>query len=303
MKIFSWNVNGIRAVDKKGELENFINSKNPDVVCFQEIKIDSSQIEKEKFDEKYPEYQKFWSHAGRKGYSGTAIWTKKTPDRILTNFSNDILKKYDLSDKFGNSTTEGRICVADFGDFWLATVYTPNTKNNLERLKLRQQWDKAFLDFIKKLENNDICEKYFEANYYLNISENLNTDKAPKPVFFCGDLNVAHQEIDLANPKANRGKHGFTDEEREGFSNFINNGFKDIFRNQHPDEPNLYTWWSHFAKSRERNIGWRIDYFLTNLNESSKIVAKIHPEIMGSDHCPVSVEFDDSKSFKVDKRG
>ena len=298
MKIFSWNVNGIRAVEKKGTLADFLARKNPDIVCFQEIKIDAEQIAKENFDEQYPEYLKFWSHAERKGYAGTAIWSKIAPKTVLTNFPEAILAKYNLGDNFGDATSEGRICAAEFDDFWLLTVYTPNTKNDLGRLKLRQDWDAAFLELAKGLEQGEFS--------------------APKPVFFCGDLNVAHQEIDLANPKANRGKHGFTDEERAGFSNFLSANFRDIFREQHPNESELYTWWSHFAKSRERNIGWRIDYFLVSGNDEMfafssgisvaqrseaheqkaehevariKIHAEIHPEILGSDHCPVSIEF------------
>lgn len=267
MKIFSWNINGIRAVERKGALADFLSSQNPDIVCFQETKIDAGQLSKEKFEENYPEYRKFWSHAERKGYSGTAIWSKIKPKQTLHNFSPEILKKYDLSDKFGDASTEGRICAVEFDDFWLVTVYTPNAKNGLERLDLRQKWDAAFLEFIKSFE---------------------------KPVFFCGDLNVAHEEIDLARPKQNRNTHGFTDQERAGFSNFIANGFVDIFRIQHPNEPNFYTWWSYFGKARERNVGWRIDYFLTNSNENPKIDAKIHPEIMGSDHCPVSIEWSEN---------
>ena len=316
MKIFSWNVNGIRAVEKKGALADFLARKNPDIVCFQEIKIDAEQIAKENFDEKYPEYLKFWSHAERKGYAGTAIWSKVAPKTVLTNFPEAILAKYNLHDNFGDAASEGRICAAEFDDFWLLTVYTPNTKNDLGRLKLRQEWDAAFLELAKGLEQGEFS--------------------APKPVFFCGDLNVAHQEIDLTNPKANRGKHGFTDEERAGFSNFLSANFHDIFREQHPDEPELYTWWSHFAKSRERNVGWRIDYFLISGNGAEndkmfassshkahsakisdgnfvgsereaqhggiftqKIHAEIHPEILGSDHCPVSIELISSEKTEV----
>lgn len=293
MNIFSWNVNGLRAVEKKGNLAKFLTEKNPDIVCFQEIKIDESQLLKENFAKKYNDFYKFFSHAERKGYAGTAIWSKNQPNAVLRNFPNSILEKYNLSDNFGNATKEGRICAADFGDFWLVTVYTPNTKNDLSRLKLREEWDAAFLDFVKGLRHGEFCRNDFSDNFEeIKQSDNIF---APKSVLFCGDLNVAHQEIDLANPKANRGKHGFTDEERSGFDNFLETGFKDIFRNQHKNEPNLYTWWSHFAKSRERNVGWRIDYFLADLNsdfrDKHQPIAKIHPEIIGSDHCPVSIEW------------
>lgn len=292
MKIFSWNVNGIRAVEKKELLSAFLNNKKPDIACFQEIKIDESLIKKENFDEKYPEYFKYYSHAERKGYAGTAIWSKTEPFLVVKNFTKEILNKYQLSDSFGDATTEGRICAAFFGDFWLLTVYTPNTKNDLGRLELRQKWDAAFLEFAKFLKNNNLSSSDFNEND-LKIIKEYTREKTTTPVFFCGDLNVAHKEIDLSNPKQNRGKHGFTDEERAGFDNFINSNFKDIFRNQNPEKAELYTWWSHFAKSRERNVGWRIDYFLTSDENlvNKNIVAKIHPEILGSDHCPISLEW------------
>ncbi|MDO4871893.1 MAG: exodeoxyribonuclease III [bacterium] len=296
MKIFSWNVNGIRAVEKKGLLAEFFAQKNPDIVCFQEIKIDASQISKERFEEKYPEYFKFYSHAERKGYAGTAIWSKIKPQIVLKNFTKNLREKYQLTDQFGDASTEGRICAAFFGDFWLLTVYTPNTKNDLSRLALREKWDAAFLDFAKGLEKGEFSKNDFEeSEIFENQPAFEKANFAQAPVFFCGDLNVAHQEIDLANPKANRGKHGFTDEERAGFSKFLAFEFEDIFRNQHPNQPELYTWWSHFAKSRERNVGWRIDYFLLSKNaQNAKIEAKIHPEIMGSDHCPVSIEWSEN---------
>ncbi len=266
MNIYSWNVNGLRAVENKGALKHFLDQENPDIVCFQEIKIQADQLPPQNLDEKYPDYLKFYSFADRKGYSGTAIWSKVQPIQVLHNFSDEILTEFDLSDAFGDASTEGRICAAEFDDFWLITVYTPNSKGDLGRLKLRQNWDRAFLKFVKKLESQ-------------------------KPVVFCGDLNVAHEEIDLANPKQNRGKHGFTDEERFGFDEFLNASLNDVFRAQHPNEPELYTWWSHYAKSRERNVGWRIDYFITSSSIASKNPkAKIYPQIMGSDHCPISLE-------------
>jgi exodeoxyribonuclease-3 len=266
MKIFSWNINGLRAVESRGSLEDFLDEKQPDIACFQETKIQASQVKTLKLDEKYPEYKKFYSFAERKGYSGTAIWSKIEPIQVLHNLPDEIRTKFDLADSFGDTSTEGRICAAEFSDFWLVTVYTPNSKGDLGRLVIRQNWDKAFLELIKQLERQ-------------------------KPVAFCGDMNVAHQEIDLKNPKANRGKHGFTDEERFGFGEFLNNNFVDIYRTQNPETTDIYTWWSHFAKSRERNVGWRIDYFVLSEGFPRKNVeAKIYPEILGSDHCPVSIE-------------
>ena len=220
MKIFSWNINGIRAVEKKGNLAKFLSVKNPDIACFQEIKIDETQILKENFDEKYPEYFKFYSHAERKGYAGTAIWSKQKPQAILRNFPQQILNKFNLADSFGDSSTEGRICAARFTNFWLITVYTPNTKNDLGRLRLRENWDAAFLEFSKGLENGKFSKEDFAENLEI-IEENTQDIFKPSSVIFCGDLNVAHEEIDLSNPKSNRGKHGFTDEERLGFSNFF----------------------------------------------------------------------------------
>ncbi len=293
MKIFSWNVNGIRAVEKKGNLAEFLSVKNPDIACFQEIKIDETQISKENFDEKYPEYFKFYSHAERKGYAGTAIWSKQKPQAILRNFPKKILENFELSDNFGDAATEGRICAAKFNNFWLITVYTPNTKNDLGRLKLRENWDAAFLAFSKGLENGEFSREDFAENLEI-IEENPQDIFKPSSVIFCGDLNVAHEEIDLSNPKANRGKHGFTDEERLGFSNFLKADLFDIFRNQNPEKSEIYTWWSHFAKSRERNVGWRIDYFVVSKSlNSEKNKAKIHNEIIGSDHCPISLELKD----------
>ena len=294
MKIFSWNVNGIRAVEKKGNLAEFLSVKNPDIACFQEIKIDETQISKENFDEKYPEYFKFYSHAERKGYAGTAIWSKQKPQAILRNFPQQILDKFNLADSFGDSSTEGRICAARFTDFWLITVYTPNTKNDLGRLKLRENWDAAFLAFVKGLELGEFSCEDFSNN--IDIFENDPSEIfLSKPVIFCGDLNVAHEEIDLSNPKSNRGKHGFTDEERQGFSNFISADLVDIFRIQNPEKAEIYTWWSHFAKSRERNVGWRIDYFVVSKElNSQNNRAEIHNKILGSDHCPISLELNNA---------
>ena len=291
MNIFSWNINGIRAVEKKGSLGSFIENKNPDISCFQEIKIDATLLSKEDFKDKYNQYYQFYSHADKKGYAGTSIWTKKEPIRVIYNFPKIIIDKYNLVDSFGDITKEGRICGVELEDFWLITVYTPNTKNDLARLKIREQWDKAFLDFIKGLKKGSFKIADFSEKNIQNIKQEDNNISA-KPVIFCGDLNVAHQEIDLSNPKQNKGKHGFTNEERAGFSNFIANNLVDIYRKENPTQEGIFTWWSHFAKSRERNIGWRIDYFIISNNIVSTKVnnASIHNDIFGSDHCPISIE-------------
>jgi exodeoxyribonuclease-3 len=262
MKIYSWNVNGIRAVDKKGALDAFIASEKPDIICFQETKAHEIQLDME-----FPEYEKFWNSAEKKGYSGTAIWTKVPPLSVIYGLPQDVVEKYTLeSDAYGDPSNEGRVLTLEMEEFFVVTVYTPNSKGDLSRLELREkQWDPAFLEYVKQ------CEQ-------------------TKPVLFCGDLNVAHTELDLANPKPNIGKHGFTIEERHGFDNLIKAGFTDTFRIFTKDGGH-YSWWTHWAKARERNIGWRIDYILTSPAITDRVTsAKIHPTIMGSDHCPVSVE-------------
>ncbi len=261
MKIYSWNVNGIRAVWNKGALQKFIEEHNPDILCLQETKAaqDQSPVD-------LPQYKEYWNSAQKKGYSGTAIFTKEEPLEIVKDFPDVIATKFgSMIDKFGDPLHEGRIMVAEYPDFYIATVYTPNAKDDLGRLKLRHElWDRAFLDYMKLLEMK-------------------------KPVIFCGDLNVAHTEDDLANPKPNVGKKGFTDEERAGFQAFIDNGFVDTFR-MFTQGNGHYSWWSHFAKSRERNVGWRIDYFLVSEALKNQVKeATIHADVMGSDHCPVSI--------------
>ncbi|MFZ2522813.1 MAG: exodeoxyribonuclease III, partial [Minisyncoccia bacterium] len=267
MKIVSWNVNGIRAVHKKGLFAPFVEKLSPDIICLQETKAEQGQSE---IDLK--EYEEFWnSSKTKKGYSGTAIFVKKSlgdPLSVSYDFPKDIEKKYKLEDKYGDPNKEGRVVFIEFKTFYLVNVYTPNAKDDLTRIPLRHKgWDKAFLDLVKGLEKK-------------------------KPVIFCGDLNVAHMPDDLARPKDNVGKKGFTDEEREGLQNFIDNGFIDTFRiftkgNGH------YTWWSHFANARARNIGWRIDYFFVSAKLKLKVKkAEIHPEILGSDHCPILIEVD-----------
>lgn len=268
MKLYSWNVNGIRSVDSKGALAAFLTREQPDVVCFQETKAHESQLDLE-----FPEYEKFWSSAAKKGYSGTAVWTKVAPLSVAYGLPDEIITKYKLdSDAYGNPSDEGRVIALEFEKFYLVTVYTPNSKGDLSRLVLRhEQWDPAFLEYVNNL-------------------------KAKKPTVFCGDLNVAHTEIDLANPKPNIGKHGFTFEEREGFDRMLSAGFIDTLRLFHPEEPSLYTWWTHWAKARERNVGWRIDYFVASDTLKPAIQdAAIHPDILGSDHCPISLTVNPEK--------
>jgi exodeoxyribonuclease-3 len=263
MKIYSWNVNGIRAVWNKGKFQEFISQHNPDVLCLQETKANQDQSEVD-----LPDYSEYWNSAEKKGYSGTAIFTKKSPIRVFNGFSDNINKLFEV-DKYGNPINEGRVINAEFKNFYLVTVYTPNSKGDLSRLSLRyEKWDIAFLQHCKELEEH-------------------------KPVIFCGDLNVAHSEIDLANPKPNVGKHGFTYEEREGFQKFIDAGFVDSYRKFYPDKSGAYTWWTHWANARARNVGWRIDYIMVSSPLTDKLVsAEIHPDVMGSDHCPVSIEIE-----------
>lgn len=261
MKLYSWNVNGIRAVWNKGAFQSFIAEHQPDILCLQETKAHSSQSEVD-----LPEYEEFWSNAERRGYSGTAIFTKITPLSWRENFSDDILKKYDFADRYGDTSKEGRVLTLEFEDFYVTTVYTPNSKGDLGRLKMREKvWGPAYQDHIKELQQH-------------------------KPVLACGDFNVAHQEIDLARPKENVGKHGFTDEERKDFSELLDCGLVDTFRLHHPDMTEVYSWWTHWAGSRERNIGWRIDYWLASQALEPRIMqAEVHMDVMGSDHCPVSI--------------
>lgn len=263
MKLYSWNVNGIRAVINKGAFQSFIEKERPDILCLQETKAKEGQAEID-----LPDYHEYWNSAEKAGYSGTAIFSKIKPLSVLNGFADAISEKYKLAgDSYGDPAKEGRVISAEFDDFWVVTVYTPNSKGDLSRLDLRhKQWDPAFLEHVKELEKS-------------------------KPVLFCGDLNVAHNEIDLANPKPNIGKHGFTNEEREGFDTFEQAGFVDTFRSKYPDQSDAYTWWTHWANARARNVGWRIDYWLASDDIKDRIVeAKIHPDIMGSDHCPVSIE-------------
>jgi exodeoxyribonuclease-3 len=259
--IISWNVNGIRAVHKKGLLLPFLEEHNPDILCLQETKAEQHQSEVD-----LPQYTEYWNSAEKKGYSGTAIFTKEKPLSVINGFPTDISKKYGLKDdSYGDPDREGRIVAAEFDDYWVVSVYTPNAKEDLSRLPLRHRhWDPAFLEYMKQLEKK-------------------------KPVIFGGDLNVAHTPEDLANPKQNEGKKGYTQEEREGLDMVIKAGFIDTFR-MFTQGKGYYTWWSHFANSRARNVGWRIDYFFVSPALKDRIVAsEILPSVFGSDHCPVKL--------------
>lgn len=260
MKVYSWNVNGIRAVERKGLLQPFLTAHNPDILCLQETKVGKDQIELD-----LPDYFDFWHSAEKKGYSGTAIFTKEEPIEIIDGIPADICETYQLTDTYGDTTKEGRVITAEFEGFFVSTVYTPNAKDDLSRIPMRQHWDPAYLEYMKRLQ-------------------------AVKPVIFCGDFNVAHTELDLARPKENRGKKGFTDEERAGFDAMLEAGFVDTFR-LFTKEGGHYSWWSHFANARERNVGWRIDYVMASQDLAPLIKhARIHPDVLGSDHCPVSID-------------
>lgn len=262
MKIYSWNINGMRAVVRKGEIQKFMAEHQPDIVCFQETKAEQGQAEID-----FPDYEEYWnSSRAKKGYSGTAIFTKIKPLAIINDIPEEFVKAGGLVlDNFGHSNEEGRVIAAEFDDFYVVTAYTPNAKDGLARITLRQQFDKAMTLYCADLQKK-------------------------KPVIYCGDMNVAHTEDDLANPKANKGKKGFSDEERAGFESWLAAGFVDTFR-IFKQGNGYYTWWSHFAKSRERNVGWRIDYFLVSESLKDKVkTAEIHPNQLGSDHCPISIE-------------
>ncbi len=265
MKLVSWNVNGIRAVVRKGDFQEFVQKHKPDVLCLQETKAERGQAQVD-----LPTYEEFWHSAEKKGYSGTAIFVKKGIEVVdeIHGLPEDLCKKYKLhQDEYGDPNKEGRVITLELEDFFVVTVYTPNAKDDLSRIPLRhKQWDPAFLEYMKRLEKE-------------------------KPVVFCGDLNVAHQEQDLANPKPNMGKKGFTQEEREGIDHMISAEFVDSFRHFTPTGNGHYTWWSHFALSRERNVGWRIDYWFVSKKLLPRLKkAAILADVMGSDHCPVVIE-------------
>ncbi len=259
MKIFSWNVNGLRAVIRKGALQDFVNQYQPDILCLQETKAKQGQAEID-----LPEYEEIWNSAERAGYSGTAIFTKVKPISIRTNLPTDVI----FADEFGDPLNEGRVLTAEFENFYLVDVYTPNSKNALERLSLREKkWDPEFLKYLKTLEET-------------------------KPVVVCGDFNAAHEEIDIARPKTNHHSAGFTDEERQGITNLLRAGLIDTFRFLHPDSVR-YTWWSHWGQARANNVGWRIDYFFISKVLKKKLrSAEIYENVMGSDHCPISIDLE-----------
>ncbi len=272
LKISSWNVNGIRAVIRKGVFRSFVDAQQPDILCLQETKAQEGQAKPD-----LPQYLELWNSATKAGYSGTAIFTRTEPMTVINDVPETLVDAFGLADdRYGNPNQEGRVLAAEFDRFWLVSVYTPNSKGDLSRLDLRYRaWDPAFLAYITQLEAGQLGSK------------------APKPVIFCGDLNVAHQPIDLARPRENRRTHGFTDEERERFQDFLDHGFVDTFRHLHPDTTGAYTWWNLMSKARERNVGWRIDYFLISQALAPHLAgAEIHPDVMGSDHCPVSITLD-----------
>lgn len=250
MKFVSWNVNGLRACVKKGFLDYF-NKIDADIFCIQESKLQEGQILLE-----LEGYHQFWNYALKKGYSGTAVFTKKKPISV----------KYGVGEI--ESENEGRIITLEFEDFYLVNVYTPNSQRDLARLSYRLEWEEELRTYLQELDQL-------------------------KPVVYCGDLNVAHNEIDLKNAKSNHGNSGFTTEEREKMTTLLNSGFVDSFRYVYPDAEGAYTWWSYMMKVRERNIGWRIDYFIVSERLKNSIqAAEIHSEVMGSDHCPVVLEMD-----------
>ena len=264
MKIYSWNVNGIRAVVKKETFQSFMAEHQPDILCLQETKAEQGQAVID-----LDGYVEYWnSSRTKKGYSGTAIFSKTTPIAVINDIPEAIAESHGLvADSYGDANHEGRVIAAEYADFYVVTAYTPNAKDGLARIDLRQNWDTAMIAYCAELQSK-------------------------KPVIYCGDMNVAHTEDDLANPKPNRGKKGFSDEERSGFDKWLAAGFVDTLR-IFKQGNGFYTWWSHFANARARNVGWRIDYFLVSESIKSQIKdAKIHPDIMGSDHCPVSIELE-----------
>lgn len=264
MRIYSWNVNGLRSVLKKGAFQELIVRENPDVVCLQETKAKQGQAECD-----LPEYVEYWNSAERAGYSGTATFTRFQPLSVTNGFTPEIEQDYAWEeDSCGNALLEGRVQTVEFAPFYLVNVYVPNSKRTLERLLVREKtWDPALLRYLKTLEKT-------------------------KPVVVCGDFNVAHTALDLARPKDNEKNAGFTEEERQGMKNYLAAGLADTFRYFYPAEQR-YTWWTNWARARERNIGWRIDYFLVSEALLPHLkAAEIHEYIMGSDHCPVSIELE-----------
>ncbi len=319
---------------RKGELQKFVAEHDPDILCLQETKAEQGQAEID-----FPQYEEYWnSSKAKKGYSGTAIFTKTKPIAVINDIPEEFVKAGGLVlDNYGHSNDEGRVIAAEYEDFYVVTAYTPNAKDDLTRIPLRQQWDKALMLYCKALEQTGFSgiksatpemsralhldadsqvsasngpsrtEKYGEGSSTEETSDMRQKAQqaggsagrqvelvqgSGKPVVYCGDMNVAHTEDDLANPGPNKGKKGFTDEERAGFDAWLAAGFVDTFR-MFTQGNGHYTWWSHFARSRERNVGWRIDYFLVSEALKDRVKsAEIHPDQMGSDHCPVSIEIE-----------
>lgn len=250
MKMISWNVNGLRAAMGKGFMD-FFRQQDADIFCLQETKLQEGQIELD-----MPGYYQYWNYAEKKGYSGTAVFTKKKPVNVMLGIG---VEEHDR---------EGRVITLEFDEFYFITVYTPNSQNELARLPYRMEWEDDFLEYVKGLEKD-------------------------KPVIYAGDLNVARLEIDIKNPKTNRRNAGFTDEEREKIQRAVDSGFIDTFRFFNPQIEGIYSWWSYRFKARERNAGWRIDYFMASESLKDKLKdAKIHTEVMGSDHCPVELDIE-----------
>lgn len=250
MKLISWNVNGIRACVTKG-FEEYFKNADADIFCIQESKMQEGQLELE-----LPSYHQYWNYAEKKGYSGTAVFTKKEPLKVTYGIG---IEEHDH---------EGRVITLEYDDYYMITVYTPNSQNELKRLDYRMTWEDAFREYLGGLSSK-------------------------KSVIVCGDMNVAHKEIDLKNPKTNRKNAGFTDEERAKMTELLGSGFIDTFRYFYPDKTDIYSWWSYRFKAREKNSGWRIDYFLVSEDLKDKLVdAKIHTDIMGSDHCPVELDIE-----------
>lgn len=286
MRLISWNVNGLRAVLKKGFLETF-DEFGADVFALQETKLQPGQV-----DLDLPGYCQFWSYAQKKGYSGTAVFCKERPRQVLHGLGDDYLD------------AEGRIVAAEFADFWFVDVYTPNAQDQLARIDHRMQWDDAFRDFCKGLEAGVLpagvpVERDGDEGFGVgHTADDLPLTQPgetadPKPVVMCGDFNVAHEDIDLKNPGPNRGNAGFSDEERGKLTELIDAGFTDTFRLLHPDVAGAYSWWSYRFKARQNNAGWRIDYFLVSDELRDAVEgASIYSEVMGSDHCPVGIELD-----------
>ncbi|MFD3201896.1 exodeoxyribonuclease III [Bacillus sp. LR_5] len=248
MKLISWNVNGLRAVMRKMDFLSYLKEADADIICLQETKIQDGQVDLQ------PEgYHVYWNYAVKKGYSGTAVFSKQEPLQVIYGIG---VEEHDQ---------EGRVITLEFENVFVMTVYTPNSRRGLERIDYRMQWEEALLSYILELDQK-------------------------KPVILCGDLNVAHQEIDLKNPKANRNNAGFSDQEREAFTRFLEAGFVDSFRHVYPDLEGAYSWWSYRAGARDRNIGWRIDYFVVSESLKEQIEdASISADVMGSDHCPVEL--------------